>query len=163
MPKRLTYEQKLERVKEAQARKESHLKKRIALLQGKKQKPIVLLKKELWVLTSKIVRIASPNCYTCGKHIPVFSDRHAGHFHPQGSNGSVRYDYERNIRTQCAGCNLYKHGNLAIYSEKLLMELGEKEFLQLAQDAKQIKKWERGELEELIEERKIILDQVTPF
>ena len=58
-------------------------------------------------------------CYTCGilKH---YKELHCGHYIHN------RLDYEENnLRPQCPSCNKWKHGNLGIYGEKLIKEIGQ--------------------------------------
>lgn len=56
-------------------------------------------------------------CYTCPTILP-YSQMQAGHFIPR-ANLHLRFDISRNIRIQCRGCNEYKSGNIAIYSDML--------------------------------------------
>lgn len=107
-----------------------------------KKRTIKSLKNELWTLTSKYIRLKSEYCYTCGKHLPAFSDRQAGHFWSRGGHDSVRFDRD-NIRVQCVTCNNFKSGNLAEYAVKLRGEIGDIRFNDLAEKAHQIVKRNR--------------------
>lgn len=69
-------------------------------------------------------------CYTCGKKGTV-KTMQCGHFHSR-SHLSVRWDID-NVRNQCAGCNVFKHGNYIVYTMKLYNEIGEAEFMALEQ------------------------------
>lgn len=153
----INYEKKLAKIKEAALRKESRLKKRLDLAKNKPKKtPVRLLKKKLWKITSKIVRQGVVRCYTCPKPL-TFKGAHAGHFFTKGGHPATAFDLE-NLRPQCPGCNLFKSGNLAIYATKLLAEYGKDKFMLLAFRANQVKKWDRAELEQLIEEREVIFN-----
>jgi 5-methylcytosine-specific restriction endonuclease McrA len=69
-------------------------------------------------------------CYTCGKKGTV-KTMQCGHFHSR-SHLSVRWDLD-NVRNQCAGCNVFKHGNYIVYTMKLYNEIGPFEFMALEQ------------------------------
>lgn len=69
-------------------------------------------------------------CYTCGKQGTV-KTMQCGHFHSR-SHLSVRWDLD-NVRNQCAGCNVFKHGNYIVYTMKLYNEIGPFEFMALEQ------------------------------
>jgi len=137
---------------------EKRYKEKIKKLKSKV--PLRLLKKQLWAITSKIVRSKSAKCFTCDKPLPKFSDRQAAHFWTNGGHPATRYDF-RNLRVCCVGCNTFKSGNLAEYSVRLLQELGEPEFNRLASLARTEKKWSREELEKLIAERTEILKKLS--
>jgi len=80
-------------------------------------------------------------CFTCGE-----GGNQAGHFW----HNKLDFD-ERNLHCQCAGCNKWRHGNLAIYATKLVYLHGENWFEELSADAHREKsKKSRQELEELI-------------
>lgn len=69
------------------------------------------LKKKAWVVFSKWIRTREVTCVTCGgiKHL------HAGHFCHN------REDFnERNIHTQCMGCNWRKKGNMRYYTIRMV-------------------------------------------
>lgn len=61
-------------------------------------------------------------CISCGRfHEGVY---HAGHFRSRGSAPHLALD-PRNLRKQCAPCNLYLHGNLIGYRQGLVEREGE--------------------------------------
>lgn len=106
----------------AQEKKEKHLKTKGAQESLRKK-----LHKKAWGLISEFVRKSAAKltnssrdvlrCYTCGKLV-YWKKAHCSHFHHN------RLDFDlRNLKACCAGCNTYKHGNLAIYASKLVMEL----------------------------------------
>lgn len=90
----------------------------------KKKLPVLKsLKTKAWKLMSLSVRTNGGKleynfCYTCEarKH---YKELHCGHYIHN------RLDYERNnLRPQCISCNKWRHGNIGIYGEKLIKELG---------------------------------------
>jgi hypothetical protein len=126
-----------------------------------KKPPIKSLKDKLWKLTSQIVRLQSDSCYTCGKLIPDFRQRAAGHFWSKGGHGATRFHLD-NLRVQCFGCNSFKSGNLAEYSSRLLKEIGQERFDELYRLAHLTRpSWKRDELENLITEREELLQNLT--
>lgn len=120
------------------------------------QKSLTNLKKELRKVTHAIVRHGATKCYTCGeKNKPLY----AGHWQTDGAHSATRYDLD-NIRPQCDQCNRWQSGNLAEYTIKLQKELGPARFEALYQRSKQIHKWTRDELEQMIIDRKEKLRQL---
>lgn len=107
-----------------------------------KKRTLTSLKNELWTLTSKWVRSQREHCFTCGKHLPDFKDRQAGHFWSRGGHDSVRFNLD-NLRIQCVTCNNFKSGNLAEYAIKLRAEIGNLRFDELNKQAHQITKRNR--------------------
>lgn len=81
--------------------------------------------KECDDLFSKYIRLkyadkdGNVECYTCGakKHWTILQN---GHYIPRGCY-FLRFD-ERNCRPQDEDCNVYKRGNLAVYSQRLEQE-----------------------------------------
>ena len=118
----------------------------------KKTKSTKSLRKKLWKLVSEYVRRKDADangytqCYTCGatKH---FKEMDCGHY-----IHSDVLDFEtNNLRPQCTRCNKWLSGNGGIYCEKLIKEIGEEEISLMRQRSKQVKKWQIGELEDMIE------------
>jgi 5-methylcytosine-specific restriction endonuclease McrA len=91
-------------------------------------------------------------CISCGSP----NANQAGHWVSVRQSSALRFN-EWNINLQCAGCNLYKHGNQVLYRVGLVQKIGEKAVKELEDIAinNRIKKWQRAELEELIEKYKI--------
>lgn len=84
-------------------------------------------------------------CYTCGKRIN-YKEAHLGHyFHGKLDFSPIA------TQIQCAGCNLFKHGNLGIYGEKLIAEYGMREVANLRQESYMVHKYTIPELEEIIQ------------
>lgn len=120
--------------------------------------PIKTLKDTLWKLTSQYVRSQSNRCFTCDDVIPDFTKRSAGHFWSKGGHGATRFDLD-NLRVQCVSCNNFKGGNLSEYAVRLRRDIGDERFDALDQKAHTTKtSWKRDELEQLIEERKSLLN-----
>jgi NinG protein len=124
---------------------------------GHKAPTLAKLKKRAWALLSELVRRGNAkeggyeSCYTCGA-VKQWTELHAGHG-IGGRTGSVLFDEEL-IRPQCPGCNIFRHGQYGIFAAKLIKEHGMDWWEQKLASAKQIKKWTRPELEELIESYK---------
>jgi hypothetical protein len=92
-----------------------------------KKKPIKKLKKELWDLVSKYIRIGyavgeTCECYTCGNRAH-WKHLQAGHA-IAGRGNAILFD-ERILRPQCMPCNIYKHGNYQVFVPKLCKEIGQ--------------------------------------
>ena len=87
------------------------------------------------------------NCISCGSP----NANQAGHWISVRQCSALRFN-EWNIHLQCAGCNLYKHGNQAMYRIGLVNKIGEPAVKGLETIATNLKvyKWQRNELEELI-------------
>jgi hypothetical protein len=93
----------------------------------KKAESVTSLKKKLDMIFSIYIRQKYEvdglvECYTCGVQKPI-PQMQNGHFWSR-SNLSVRWD-EDNCRPQCSGCNVFKHGNYIVYTQKMMQELGE--------------------------------------
>lgn len=83
------------------------------------RKKILRLKDKAWKVFSLYIRNRDKRCITCGST----NSLQAGHFF----HNVLDFDPE-NIFAQCARCNHYLSGNLAIYSVNLLKLLGKKKF-----------------------------------
>ncbi len=73
-------------------------------------------------------------CVSCG--CMVNGNGHASHFFAVGSHPNVRFN-EDNVHVSCVECNLHKHGNLAEYSLRLPIRIGQERFDMLVVKAKQ--------------------------
>jgi hypothetical protein len=60
-------------------------------------------------------------CISCNRD--TGSQRHAGHFKPVGGYPELRYNPD-NVHSQCAHCNDWLSGNLALYRARLLDKIG---------------------------------------
>lgn len=156
----INYQKKLEKIKQAADRKEARLKKRLELA---KNKPKKISKKSLrnilQRLTNKIVRLRYPPiCYTCDEPITKGLPQ-AGHCWTQAGHPYARFDFD-NLRIQGTCCNHYKSGNHTEFSYRLQKELGPERWETLYQRAHSKLRYSEEELLQLIEERKIILNQL---
>lgn len=85
----------------------------------KSKKKISTLKRNLWELTSRYVRLSAADhtglaqCVTCKVYKP-WQDLDAGHFIAKNKGLSIYYDL-RNIHPQCNPCNRFLRGNLIEY------------------------------------------------
>jgi predicted thioredoxin/glutaredoxin len=72
-----------------------------------------------WVRLSNSDKDGNVSCYTCDvtKHWTLMQN---GHYIKRG-NLFLRFD-PRNCRVQCEGCNVYKDGNYAEYTQRLEKE-----------------------------------------
>lgn len=104
-------------------------------------------------LFSLYIRISSADwrgygkCYTCGK-IEHYKKLQCGHFISRSSH-NLRFD-ERNVRTQCVSCNVFKNGNYIEYTTRLQKERGYEFVEQLKKDGKKNKQFTVAELEDII-------------
>ena len=124
----------------------------------KKKKKLIslrLLKKKAWDLQSKSIRQSQANfqgfvsCYCCSalKHWTECDLSHYIH---------NRLDfYRNNLRVCCVRCNRFLHGNLGVYGERLIKEIGLKEVQKMrVYSYKKGNDYSRAELLEVIERYK---------
>lgn len=90
-------------------------------------------------------------CISCGRE-----GNQAGHYFTVKGFSALRFD-EWNVNLQCAGCNLFLHGNQAMYRIGLVDRIGDKAVAELEAKAvgDRIKKWSIDELKEIINKYKI--------
>ena len=86
-------------------------------------------------------------CISCGSP----NANQAGHYFPVKGHSALRFN-EWNINLHCAGCNMYKHGNQAMYRIGLVNKIGEEAVRGLETVATNLKvyKWSREELNNII-------------
>ena len=107
---------------------EKVLKQRFQKYQKPKKAQLGKLKKKLWKIFSEFVRLSESDldgnsqCVTCGLRVH-WKALQAGHF-ISGRNNGVLFD-ERNVHSQCAVCNIWKHGNLEEYYPYMLKKYGQ--------------------------------------
>lgn len=113
------------------------------------------LRKRAWSLFSLHVRKKYSDdfrgfayCYTCGV-VFHYTELQAGHY----IHGKLDFD-ERNIHPQCVRCNHFLSGNLGVYGERLIAELGMAEVRQMRRDAATWRQPNRQECLALIERYK---------
>ena len=140
-------------------------KERIEKLMNKKS--LSTLKKELQEVFNTFIRLRDTQysngtaffvCISCDKPKDL-SQMNAGHFHPVGSNESIRYD-EDNTHGQCIGCNLHKHGNPREYERNLIKRIGKERFDLLEIKRHNLSKMMSFECEYLIQEYKDKIEQL---
>lgn len=118
-----------------------------------KLKPIPKLTRDAQQVFNKYIRTRDEGmvCISCG------SDKanQAGHWISVKQSSSLRF-HEWNVNLQCAGCNLYLHGNQVMYRIGLVEKIGEKAVCELESlyIGNRIKKWGRTELEDIINKYK---------
>jgi hypothetical protein len=119
----------------------------------KKLKTIPHLTKDAQQVFNKYIRTRDEGmvCISCG------SDKanQAGHWISVKQSSALRF-HEWNVNLQCAGCNLYLHGNQVMYRVGLVKKIGEKALCELESlyIGNRIKKWGRAELEDIINKYK---------
>lgn len=118
----------------------------------KKLVPLPKLLKDTETIFNRWIRRRDEgkNCITCHK----LGDQ-AGHYWPVRYSG-VRFE-EMNVHVQETGCNKWKHGDQARYRMKLVEMYGEEAVKELDERAirTQYKKWQREELNFLIQKYKL--------
>ena len=89
------------------------------------------LEKKVWILCKMLVRKywcrsdMTAFCFTCNKHLKDFEDMHTGHWRKKSILPmSHKYDL-RMLKIQCPGCNLFRNGNEAEYTIRLMKLYGE--------------------------------------
>lgn len=105
-------------------------------------------KRDLWKIFSEWVRRRDEHqgCYTCRAKLP-WKVMQASHFISRSHNATL-FD-PVNVRACCFACNIWKRGNLAEFSARLLEEIGLEEFNKLIALGRTIKKFTIPELETL--------------
>lgn len=98
------------------------------------------LTKELDTLFSRVLRLSTAKdeictCYTCGLQIH-YKKIHAGHYISRYYK-ITRWD-ERNVKTQCLMCNIYRKGNSFIFRQNLVRDYGEETIKSMEESAKML-------------------------
>ena len=122
--------------------------------QGSTARPKTTLskaKKGAWKAFSLFIRTkGSKNgqntCYTCSKVFPI-KKLQAGHG-IGGRNNAVLFN-EDLVRPQCIGCNMFAHGRYAVFTRRLINELGIKAYDELVLESNQVVKYTVSDYEEL--------------
>ena len=86
-------------------------------------------------------------CISCGGY-----GNQAGHYFPVKGFSALRFN-EWNVNLQCPGCNMWLHGNQAMYRIGLVKKIGERAVMELEAEAiaNRVKKWSAEEVKEIIE------------
>ena len=107
------------------------------------------LVKKLDTVFSQYIRLSNADnngyctCVTCNKAF-FWKEIQAGHFMSR-KHYSIRWD-ERNVKTQCKSCNVFRWGEQYKYS----LYLGEKLSKTLLEESREVRKFTNIELEEMI-------------
>jgi len=127
-----------------------------------KKKTLKQLKAEAWKVFSVYIRrrdclkttgsLEWGECITCDRPAIPFEELQAGHFIPGRHNANLFS--ERGVNAQCKSCNLLHHGRPLEYRRQIVKMYGEGADLELEAEARQVKKFSREELENMITEYK---------
>lgn len=122
-----------------------------------KKKTVSQLRKKLWELTSKFVRLSAADsygfcfCVTCSARLDWIYEAQAGHFIAKAQGNATAWDL-RNIHVQCYRCNINLGGNGAEYYPWMLNKYGEDVVSELRRLSKTTRKITRAEYEIMIDE-----------
>lgn len=129
--------------------KRTRLKKKTRLKKSGKSK-LSKAKREAWQVFSKWIRNRDKDvCITCNKDMTGSRASQAGHYISRRFNATL-FD-ERNVNSQCMYCNMYKAGNIGVYTLKLIEKYGENIIKELTEKSQELKQWTVEELEGLKE------------
>lgn len=86
-------------------------------------------------------------CISCGGT----NANQAGHYFPVKGFSYLRFN-EWNVNRQCPSCNMWLHGNQAMYRIGLVKKIGEKAVMELEAEAisNRVYKWNAEEVKEII-------------
>jgi len=122
----------------------------------KDKNSISSLKKELDRVFSIFIRKRDKGvCFTCGTRKP-WKYMQNGHFVSR-QYLSIRWD-ETNCNCQCAGCNVFKHGNMVEYSLRMIEKYGLEYIEELNKKKNQITKLDKAWYLTQIEHYKKLID-----
>lgn len=96
------------------------------------------------------VRDKDELCISCGKHHDKYD---AGHYVSQGSSSFLRF-HEWNVSKEGSYCNAFDKFHLVGYRKNLIAKIGLENVEWLEDNRHQVKRWTRGELEEIIKKYK---------
>jgi hypothetical protein len=91
-------------------------------------------------------------CISCGKTLPI-EQMNAGHYIPQKNSSLLRFN-EYNVHGECISDNGFNEFHLINYRKNLINKIGQEMVDWLEENQRTIKKWQRSELEEIIEKYK---------
>lgn len=119
-------------------------------------KEVTREKKKAWSEFSRWIRLSNAvdefvTCYTCGnsKH---YKKMHAGHG-IGGRSNSVLFN-EKIVKPQCVGCNIFANGRYAVFTRKLIDELGLKGYDEIVKKANTIVRYKLNDYKEIREKYK---------
>lgn len=119
-----------------------------------KSTDLAKLKRKLEIIFNQYIRLRDCHdgigtCISCNKTYGI-DKLQAGHFWSKGAYPALRFD-ERNVNSQCGGCNTFRHGAIGEYRIGLVKKLGQEVVDQLEQDRNAPRKYTVYDLLELIE------------
>lgn len=119
------------------------------------------LKSNLWKIFSEYIRRRDADyegmvkCISC-PNVMHWRELDAGHYHAKTAGLSIYFE-ERNVHSQCTGCNRFRNGNLPAYAIALRKRYGENILEELDTLRHQTRKISAGEYEELIQKYKDLI------
>lgn len=138
--------------------------KRTKSTSKKKEKKLSYYIKKLDIAFSKYIRVkhAGTNgfcrCISCGK-MYHWTKIQNGHYMSRRYY-STRFS-EDNCRPQCVACNIFEHGNILLYRENLIREIGEERVESVQFRARNdTKRWSAWELEQLEKYYKALTEKI---
>ncbi len=111
----------------------------------KKPKSVKQLKKILDKVFSIYIRNRDKYCICCGST----TNLQAGHYFSR-SYTNLRYDIV-NVNAQCVACNVFKKGNIAVYTIRIIDKWGNTELKRLQENYRKEKRFTQKELLKLIQ------------
>ena len=109
-----------------------------------------VLKNRLWKVFSEYIRKRDNGvCISCNKK-EDWKLQDAGHYIAKTGGLSIYFD-ERNVHSQCTGCNRFRHGNLPDYALALQRRYGPNILQELKDQKQKIRKISNKEYLELID------------
>lgn len=91
-------------------------------------------------------------CISCGRTLTT-DQMDAGHFAPVKGGSALRFD-EYNVNGECKKCNGFDEFHLIGYRRGIIEKYGIEILIYLENNARNIKKWTRTELNDIIEKYK---------
>lgn len=97
-------------------------------------------------------------CYTCGGHKTI-DEIQAGHG-ISGRNNAILFE-EKLVRPQCVGCNIFGRGKQAVFTYKLIKELGLKEYEKLVEQSQKVVQYKVADFLAIEEKYKNLLQPIA--
>lgn len=147
----------IEHAKALREKKEAKAWRKEKAIRKEKLKTKSDYEKELQSIFNEYIRLRDKGqpCITCGLPYGSYKE-HACHYYPSGSNRNLRFN-ELNVHLGCDHCNVFLHGNLIAYTERLPLRIGIESFEEL----KRLKNVPRHySIPELIELKVIYKDKI---
>ena len=123
-----------------------------------KRRSVKLLKKLVWTVYSRVVRLEESDEYGIGKcvtcdNLVYWKYADTGHYIKRKHN--MTFMHRKNTHFQCKTCNQYKDGMEKKHGEAIDLMYGEGAKEELQELSRQTKRWTPEELETLLEENKL--------